>query len=89
MIDDNSAMDGIPVPSPGNSSKDPAGYSGNGDGQPIYAYNVEEGKTIGGMKVRVKIRVLTGEPAARADARQAEAIRELLQWARHHRQSAR
>jgi hypothetical protein len=69
---------------PVNAFKDPAGYRGNGDSEVIYAYNVEKHKRIGGMKVRVKIRVLTGTPAARLDARQSQAIRELLQWAQHH-----
>ncbi len=50
----------------------------------IYAYNLDDSKTPGGMKVRWKIRVATGPEAARWDARQAEAIRELLQWAHRH-----
>jgi len=45
---------------------------------------MDETKTPGGLKVRWKIRVASGAEAARADARQAEAIRELLQWAQHH-----
>jgi hypothetical protein len=48
----------------------------------VFAYNLDEKKTPGGLKVRWKIRVVTGPEAARAEARQAEAIRELLQWAR-------
>ena len=36
------------------------------------------------MKVRFKIRVETGRKAAALNARQAEAIKELLQWARQH-----
>ncbi len=44
-------------------------------------------KTPGGIKVRWKVRVVTGPQAARYDARQAEAIREALTWAvRHQRQ---
>jgi hypothetical protein len=54
----------------------------------IFAYNLDDRKTPGGLKVRWKIRVATGAEAARWDARQAEAIKELLQWAsqrhRHH-----
>ena len=55
----------------------------------IYSYNMDDSKTPGGMKVRWKIRVATGPEAARYDARQAEAIKELLTWAasrtpRHH-----
>ena len=50
----------------------------------IFAYNLDEGKTPGGMKVRWKIRVANGPEAARWDARQAEAIREALTWLRKH-----
>jgi hypothetical protein len=53
----------------------------------IYAYNLDETKTPGGIKVRWKIRVVDGPAAARYDARQAEAIMEALRWtARHQRQ---
>jgi len=48
----------------------------------IFSYNLDDSKTPGGLKVRWKIRVVTGPDAARLDARQAEAIRELLSWAR-------
>jgi hypothetical protein len=47
----------------------------------IYSYNLDDTKTPGGIKVRWKIRIVTGAEAARYDARQAEAIRELLTWA--------
>jgi hypothetical protein len=50
----------------------------------IFSYNLDEGKTPGGLKVRWKIRVATGAEGARWDARQAEAIKELLQWAHRH-----
>jgi len=51
----------------------------------IYAYNLDETETPGGLKVRWKVRVITGPAAARWDARQNAAIMELLQWAsRHH-----
>jgi hypothetical protein len=43
-------------------------------------------KTPGGLKVRWKVRVVTGPAAARYDARQNLAIRELLSWARQHQQ---
>ncbi len=53
----------------------------------IYSYNVDDSKTPGRLKVRWKVRVVTGPQAARYDARQAEAIREALTWAvRHQRQ---
>ena len=47
----------------------------------IYSYNLDDSKTPGGIKVRWKVRVVTGPEAARYDARQAEAIKELLTWA--------
>ena len=47
----------------------------------IYVYNLDDSKTPGGIKVRWKVRVVTGSAATRYDARQNEAIRELLQWA--------
>jgi hypothetical protein len=50
----------------------------------IFAYNLGEGETSGGMKVRWKIRVANGPEATRADARQAEAIKEALTWLRKH-----
>jgi len=37
------------------------------------------------MKVRFKIRVEEGKKAAALNAQQAQAIKELLQWARQHR----
>ena len=50
----------------------------------IFAYNLDDSKTPGGLKVRFKIRVVSGPEAARVDARQAEAIKELLLWASSH-----
>jgi hypothetical protein len=52
-------------------------------------YNVDDSKTPGGLKVRWKLKVVTGPDADRLDARQAEAIRELLQWARQHQTRTR
>jgi hypothetical protein len=51
----------------------------------IISYNLREDQRPGGMKVRFKIRVETGKKAAALNAQQAEAIKELLQWARQHR----
>ena len=53
----------------------------------IFAYNMGEGETPGGVKVRWKVRVVTGPEAARWDARQAEAIREALTWLHKHQPS--
>jgi hypothetical protein len=50
----------------------------------IFSYNLNDRETPGGLKVRWKIRVATGTEGARWDARQAEAIKELLQWAHQH-----
>jgi hypothetical protein len=57
------------------------------DGARIISYNFSEGERPGGMKVRAKVRVVSGRQAAALNARQAEAIRELLLWARQHRQA--
>jgi hypothetical protein len=57
------------------------------NGPRIISYNLNEGERPGGMKVRFKVRIETGRKAAALDARQAEAIRELLQWVRQHRNS--
>jgi hypothetical protein len=54
------------------------------NGPAVYVYNLDDSKTPGGIKVRWKVRIVTGARARRYDARQAEAIRELLQWAHHH-----
>jgi hypothetical protein len=56
------------------------------DGARIISYNFSEGERPGGMKVRAKIRIVTGRQAGTVNAAQAEAIRELLLWARQHRQ---
>jgi hypothetical protein len=42
---------------------------------------MDDSKIPGGLKVRWKVRVITGPAAAGYDARQNAAIRELLQWA--------
>jgi hypothetical protein len=53
----------------------------------IYSYNLNDRETPGGLKVRWKIRIATGAEGARWDARQAQAIKELLQWAQRHQRS--
>jgi hypothetical protein len=50
----------------------------------IYSYNMDDSKTPGGLKVRWKVRIITGPAAAGYDAHQNAAIRELLQWACQH-----
>jgi len=55
-------------------------------GPSIIAYNLRKEERPGGMKVRYKIKIATGRKARELDERQAEVIRELLQWARQYRQ---
>src|ERR1700722_20411368 len=50
------------------------------------AYNLDEGKPPGGLKVRKKTRKARGKDAERVAARQAEAIRELQRWAAQRQQ---
>src|ERR1700722_17090850 len=56
----------------------PATRNGNtheiGDNVRVISYNVPEGQRPGGIKVRFKIRVVTGKRAKEIDARQARAI---------------
>lgn len=51
----------------------------------IISYNLRKEERPGGMKVRYKIRVVSGPRAKEIDARQAKAIMELLEWARQQR----
>jgi hypothetical protein len=62
-------------------------WNGGGiiDSQRVISYNFNEQERPGGLKVRVKVRVVSGKTAAAIDARQAEAIRELLRWVRQQR----
>jgi len=55
-----------------------------GDNVRVISYNVPEGQRPGGIKVRFKIRVVTGKRAKEIDVRQARAIMEVLQWHRQH-----
>ena len=56
------------------------------DGARIISYNTGEGERPGGMKVRYKIRVVTGPAAKAVDDAQAQVLREVLQWSRQQRQ---
>jgi hypothetical protein len=55
------------------------------DGARIISYNLSEGERPGGIKVRYKIRVISGPRAEAIDAAQAEVIMEVAQWAAKHR----
>jgi hypothetical protein len=48
----------------------------------MISYNIDEGERPDGIRVRFKVRIVTGKHAAALDARQAEAIREILLWTR-------
>lgn len=50
----------------------------------MISYNVPEGERPGGIKVRFKIRIATGERGKQIDARRAKVIMEVLQWQRQH-----
>jgi hypothetical protein len=51
----------------------------------VISYNIDEAERPAGLKVRFKIKIVTGKQAALADERQAEAIRELLKWVTEYR----
>jgi hypothetical protein len=57
------------------------------DGARIISYNVNEDGRPFGVKIRYKIRIVSGREAAIVDRQQADAIREYLRWVRQHRQS--
>ena len=52
----------------------------------VISYNLIEGERPGEMKVRYKIQIVSGPRAKAIDARQAQVIREVLEWSRQHRQ---
>ena len=56
------------------------------DSARVISYNLSEGERPGGMKVRYKLTVVSGPRAKAVDARQAQVIREVLEWSRKHRQ---
>ena len=51
----------------------------------VISYNLSEGERPGGMKVRYKIQIVSGPRAKEIDARQAQVIREVLEWSLKHR----
>lgn len=50
----------------------------------IYSYNLGESERPGGLKVRFKVRVVTGPEADRHEERLNEALIGALAWARKH-----
>jgi hypothetical protein len=55
----------------------------------VISYNLSEAERPGGMKVRYKIQIVSGPRAKEIDARQAQVIREVLEWSRQHRKQPR
>jgi hypothetical protein len=51
----------------------------------VISYNLDEAERPGGLKVRFKVTIATGKKAAALDARQAEAVRRLLEWTLEYR----
>jgi hypothetical protein len=78
---------------PDEPEEKPEKYSGNSPAyipdENVFAYNLDDSMTPGGIKVRFKIRVETGQKARHWDALQNQAIKELLQWARQHQDPRR
>ena len=68
-----------------NAEEHGSNSAGIVEGLRIISYNVNEDERPDGLKVRYKVRIETGKKAAALDAAQAQAIKELLQWARHYR----
>jgi hypothetical protein len=57
------------------------------EGARIISYNVNEDGRPSGIKIRFKIRVVSGREAAAVDRQQADAIKEYLRWVRQYRNS--
>ena len=55
-------------------------------GPRIISYNLSERERPEGLKVRYKIRIVSGPRANAVEAAQARVIREVLEWSRQHRQ---
>ena len=54
-------------------------------GARIISYNLSEGERPSGVKIRFKIRIVTGRHGEATDRQQADAIREYLRWVRQYR----
>jgi hypothetical protein len=55
----------------------------------IDVYNLDPAETPGGMKVRWRVRTVTGKDAERLEKLQNQAIISLLTWADHHLKETR
>jgi hypothetical protein len=67
-----------------NPEKHPSNLPADKPEQAIFSYYRDGMGNVGGLKVKWTIRVIGGPAAARWDARQAEALREALEWIRKH-----
>jgi hypothetical protein len=77
-------MTSVQENNPGNSEEQASNSPLTIPGDGHLSYYRDGIGNVGGLKVKWKIRVVTGPEAARLDARQTRAIRELLQWATQH-----
>ena len=74
----------MPVADDDDYHEDDDMFGPPGPGERVISYNLPRGKRPGGMKVRYKLKVISGARAKERDARQAEAILEVLRWIRDH-----
>jgi hypothetical protein len=74
----------MPVADDDDYHEDDAMFGPLGPGERVISYNLPRGKRPDGMKVRYKIKIISGARAKEIDARQAEAILEVLRWIRDH-----
>jgi hypothetical protein len=72
---------------PSGQQKRPKKWPPYDEGARIISYNVNEDGRPFGIKIRFKIRIVTGKEAAAVDKLQADAIREYLRWVRQYRPS--
>ena len=78
---ENTAM---PVADDDDYHEDDDMFGPLGPGERVISYNLPREQRPGGMKVRYKIKVISGTRANEIDARQAEAILEVPRWTRDH-----
>jgi hypothetical protein len=69
----------------GKQASNPGGIIDSGR---VISYNLSEGERPGGMKVRYKVQIVTGPRAKAINARQAQVIREVLEWSLKHRKQS-
>ena len=72
---------------PPGQRKQPKKWPPYDEGARIISYNVNAEARPSGVKIRFKIRVVSGKEAAAVDRQQADAIREYLRWVRQYRES--